>query len=174
MFGPLARVATLAAIAVWAAAACGGGNGGSPDGGGSPDAAISSSALAGVFLGRSWTAVSGIARRDFPADAGTRFVTLYEIASDCSNEPFVSTDREILTDIPWQAAVAYNFSLSQNATFTYRDDAGQIQNDVTLDGRIEVISAPDDAGSLGALRIRATFDANNHVEGQTSLMACDF
>jgi hypothetical protein len=76
-------------------------------------------------------------------------------------------------DVPWQTGAAYNFDFTHNATFSWQDDAGTSVNDVAIDGRIEIISAPPDAGALGTVRLRADFDANNHVEGQFSVWVCN-
>jgi hypothetical protein len=67
-----------------ATAACG--TASNPEGGNDAgNGAVSSSPLSGVVDGMPFSPMSAIGLSDFGSDGGTRFVTVYELAADCSN-----------------------------------------------------------------------------------------
>ena len=161
-------------IAAAMAVACGGnGNGGDA---GNPGSPVASTPLTGVIQGRTFTPVGAVAVVDTFSDAGMRFLSVYEVAANCSNtNPQIQQGQgAILGYIAWKTGLTYNLDFTHSITLVYPDDAGTPQNDIAISGRVEEIDAPPDAGAMGTLRIRANFDAQNNVEGQVSVMACDF
>lgn len=140
------------------------------------DVPVKHQPLAGKINGVPFSAVSGTAKASevFDSDGGQKAISIYETQSNCGSFG-LQGDRGILTQVPWQVA-SYNLQLggSRNVTLFYRSDAGDSENEIVIDGRIELVEAPmADAGVTALLRIRADANENFDVEGEIPIQVCD-
>ena len=128
---------------------CGGSGG--PQGGGP----VASTPLAGNIDGRPFTPISALAVTSSFFDGGVRWFNVYEQAASCANtNPSLPLGgRSILSEVPYNTGQSYNLSFGgggHTVTFVVNRDSGY-DNLIAFNGRIEVISAPQDAGSIGKI-----------------------
>lgn len=130
------------------------------------DSPVASSALSGSFGGSTFSAVSATASVGFDDD-GERRIEIYDSEVTC--ETFGGgSGRSILVSAPWQEGYASALSLKQNITF-YTPPGDNL---VATQGRIEIVSAPTEAGQKGKLRLRAFANDDNQVEGEIEVEVC--
>jgi hypothetical protein len=146
-----------------ASAACG--SDGS-DGEGS-DGPVSSSPLAGTIDGKPFTARSALLRAGFSGDS-ERMLSIYDVDATCGKG--VTSDREILTSIPWTTGYADDLGFNGKPTVTFV--VGAANNHVATVGRIEVVDATTDGTTLGTVRLRATMKEHK-VEGEVKVQVCN-
>ena len=147
--------------------ACGGGGDSTPDTGPVP---IPDTELKGTVGGKAFTGKYAVAFKDaFDATATTRSIRVAANALDCSFN--LDQEQYLLLEPEWAADTAYDFSLQHNLTFTYRVN-GEIQNDVSLNGRVQVVTAPTAKDAKGRIRIRATTSTDS-VEGAVDVLMCE-
>jgi hypothetical protein len=114
--------------------------------------------------------VGGVAslKNAFNPDAGRRSLEISNKVIACGD---FAAHSQILGLVPWTVG-SYELSLQQNLTFAVDVDGG-IDNLVATNGRVEVLSAPGPDAGVATLRIRATFDSDNSVEGEVAITVCD-
>ena len=133
------------------------------------DAGVKSTPLAGTVNGQPWTAASATAsaHKAF-GDGGEKWLDVGSTAFTCST--FIP-DAQLIGVVPWQVGT-YPLSLSRNLTLVTRStDGGSTMNNVAISGRVEILSAPD--AGVATMRIRATANSQNTVEGQLDVQVCD-
>jgi len=131
------------------------------------DDAVSSAPLAGSLNGTPWMALSASARTS--STAGERSVHMYPNAdAGCS----LGDDPYVAAVLPWKVGEE-DLGLSAEATvFIFMDQTAHL----VLDGRVEVLEAPNEVGAVVPFRIRAIFedgDDDLHVEGEVQVEICD-
>jgi hypothetical protein len=147
-------------------AACGGTSGDS-------GAAVKMQALAGTINGKSFSAVSAIARVN---GSGGKDVTIYPKMVGCMDATTLADgDMEILVPVgSWTAGNDYELSLNlsdlANAkTVTFVVEQGMTpQNDIIGTGRVEV----QQTGMNAMIGIRATDSTYGSVEGTIAVTEC--
>jgi hypothetical protein len=129
---------------------------------------VSDAPLAGMIDGKAFAAKSAIGVVFDPA-SGKRTITISGGTVTCAMNNI--DGPAVLTSVDWKEGTAIPFDLSHNATLTY-PSGDTFKNDVSTNGRIEVIKAPTTVGAKGTIRIRAVVDDNNTVEGQVDVEIC--
>lgn len=129
---------------------------------------VASTALTGMINGQAFTAKAAIGTNLDPM-SGKRFITITGDAITCASSNI--NGAAVLTQVAWKEGTAIPFDLQNNATLSF-PKGDTIENNVATTGRIEVIKAPTMVGDKGQIRIRATIDDSNHVEGQVDVEIC--
>lgn len=145
--------------------ACGSAEPPTPDAGPVP---VSDEPLKGTVGGASFEGKYAVAFKD-GFDPDSKSIRVAANPLDCSYS--LDQDQYLLLAPKWVAGNAYSFSLQQNLTFSYKQD-GQIKNDMSLTGRVEVIQAPVAKDSKGRIRIRAA-TSKDSVEGGVDVLICE-
>jgi hypothetical protein len=142
---------------------------------GDSGSAVAASPLKGNIDGKDFQGKSAVARKS--GTDGKRSITVYDMDVKCEDfSP--KAERELLTSIEWVAGTTKNLKLdfadlkgSQTVTFVI-SKGGSPTNVISNTGRIEVIEAPTDKGSVGKIRIRASAQAHS-VEGEIAVQVCE-
>jgi len=147
-------------LAAGALVACGGGDNNS-----SSNLSISSQPLTGKVGGLSWTL--GTAQSDSAlSDADGYFVDMYsDSLAACTGSGMSSAGSSLIAILP-TAAGDYPLGMNQTVTF-YLSATGD--NLVATSGKIHIDAVTSTTISGG---LRATYDANNDVDGQFQATIC--
>ncbi len=151
----------ITALLPLSALACGGSDSTSSD-------PVATTALTGMINGQAFTAKGAIGSNLDPS-SGKRFITITGDAITCASSNIHGA--AVLTSVAWKEGTAIPFDFQNNATLSF-PKGDTIENNVATTGRIEVIKAPTKVGEKGQIRIRATIDDSNHVEGQVDVEVC--
>jgi hypothetical protein len=154
-------VAALAVVSLLVAC------GGSPTSSSTP---VASTPLTGTIDGKAWSAVTALASAEkaFSDGGAERWLDVYDTQVGCHD---FATEAQLIGVVPWVADAGYELSFSHNLTFVVRQADGGILNDVAVDGRVELLTAP--TTGQATLRLRATAGSTNSVEGQVAVTVCD-
>ena len=125
--------------------------------------------LAGTLNGKAFTAQTALASSKV-AGPGEKWIDVYGTACTCTTQD-PSAEPKIIATIPWEAGKAYDFGAQQNITFTYKDPSGQWENNLVLNGRLEVIRAGA-AGETGRIKLEG-ISGSDSVKGAVDVVVCD-
>jgi hypothetical protein len=158
----LARTAALSGL--WAAALVG-----CPAPNEDEPLVFATSPLAGVIDGADWTAEGG-STSAFISDDDGFFTTFFGEPQEDVCSPDFSLGPQVLTSLPTEVGEV-EFSLSRNLTFSYEDDAGELQNDVSLNGGVRIDEIDEDAGVIRGAIVSST--SGHEVDGTFTVTICE-
>jgi hypothetical protein len=143
--------------------ACGGGSGGG-------GATISDQPMTGKINGMAWTLM--VAETDSFLSTDKFFANLYNvpIASPCNGGFPTGSTLSMILNVP-KAVGSYNLGFAQNltATFVIDDGVNPVQNNIALQGTIEVTALTATTITGGA---NITYNASNTVDGTFTINIC--
>jgi hypothetical protein len=140
------------------------------DSGSGASAPVASTPMTGTINGVAFVPKIALAEPGI-SDPNKRSLRIVDADTDC-NGGFAK--RSIIFSVPWTEGLTKDLSFGSNGqtvTFSY-EESGGYENYIATTGRLELVSAPTEAGAKGKLRLRANFDDKNKIDGEVPVLIC--